>query len=52
MKILIGYDGSGCAEAALDDLQRAGLPSEVEALVLSVTEVFTATAATVELRDC
>lgn len=39
MKILIGYDGSGCAEAALDDLQRAGLPSEVEALVLSVTEV-------------
>jgi nucleotide-binding universal stress UspA family protein len=40
MKILIGYDGSGCAEAALDDLQRGGLPSEAEALVLSVTEVF------------
>jgi nucleotide-binding universal stress UspA family protein len=39
MKILIGYDGSGCAEAALDDLQMAGLPSEAEALVLSVTEV-------------
>jgi nucleotide-binding universal stress UspA family protein len=39
MKILIGYDGSDCAEAALDDLQRAGLPSEAEALVLSVTEV-------------
>ena len=39
MKILIGYDESGCAEAALDDLQKAGLPSEVEALVLSVTEV-------------
>lgn len=39
MKILIGYDGSGCAEAALDDLQRAGLPSEAEGLVLSVTEV-------------
>lgn len=39
MKIVIGYDGSGCAEAALDDLQRAGLPSEAEALVLSVTEV-------------
>ena len=39
MKILIGYDGSDGAEAALDDLQRAGLPSEVEALVLSVTEV-------------
>jgi len=40
LKILIGYDGSGCAEAALDDLQRAGLPAEVEALVLSVAEVF------------
>ena len=39
MKILIGYDESGCAEAALDDLQKAGLPSEVEALVLSITEV-------------
>lgn len=39
MKILIGYDGSGCAEAALDDLRRAGLPSAAEALVLSVTEV-------------
>lgn len=40
MKILIGYDGSGCAEAALDDLQRAGLPFEAKALVLSVTEIF------------
>lgn len=39
MKILIGYDGSDCAEAALDDLQRAGLPSEAKALVVSVTEV-------------
>ncbi len=39
MKILIRYDGSACAEAALDDLQKAGFPSEVEALVLSVTEV-------------
>ena len=39
MKILIGYDGSGCAEAALDDLQKAGLPPAVEALVMSVTEV-------------
>jgi nucleotide-binding universal stress UspA family protein len=39
MKILIAYDGSGCAEAALDDLQRAGLPSEAEASVMSVTEV-------------
>jgi nucleotide-binding universal stress UspA family protein len=39
MKVLIAYDGSDCAEAALDDLQRAGLASAAEALVLSVTEV-------------
>ncbi len=40
MKILIGYDGSGCADAALDDLQRAGLPHEAEAVVISVADVF------------
>lgn len=40
MKILIAYDGSDCAEAALDDLQRAGLPSVAEALVMSVTEIW------------
>jgi nucleotide-binding universal stress UspA family protein len=40
MKILIGYDGSDCAEAALDDLQRAGLPHEAEALVMSVCEIW------------
>ena len=36
MKLLIGYDGSKCADAPLDDLQRAGLPREAEAVVLSV----------------
>lgn len=36
MRLLFGYDGSSYAEAALDDLQRAGLPREVEALVVSV----------------
>jgi nucleotide-binding universal stress UspA family protein len=40
VKILIGYDGSECAEAALDDLERAGLPVNVEAHVLSVAEVW------------
>lgn len=41
MKILIAYDGSDCADAALDDLQRAGLPPDsVEAAVISVTEVW------------
>lgn len=36
MKVLIGYDGSSYADAALEDLQRAGLPREVEALVVTV----------------
>jgi nucleotide-binding universal stress UspA family protein len=40
MRILIGYDGSVCAEAALDDLTRAGLPEIAEAHVLSVAEVW------------
>lgn len=39
-KILIAYDGSGCSEAALDDLVRAGLSGSVEALVISVAEVW------------
>jgi nucleotide-binding universal stress UspA family protein len=39
MRILIGYDGSRSADAALDDLGRAGLPREVEALVVSVGEL-------------
>jgi len=40
MKILIGYDGSECADAALDDLMQAGLPANVEAYILSVAEVW------------
>ena len=40
MKILIAYDGSECAGSALDDLNRAGLPSTAEALVLTVADVF------------
>ena len=38
MRILIGYDGSESADAALDDLQRAALPREVEALIVSVSD--------------
>ena len=38
MKLLIGYDGSQCANAALDDLRRAGLPREAQAIILSVFE--------------
>lgn len=40
MKILIGYDSSECADAALDDLTHAGLPTEAEAHILSVAEVW------------
>lgn len=40
MKILIGIDGSECADAALDDLTHAGLPSQTEAHILSVAEVW------------
>jgi nucleotide-binding universal stress UspA family protein len=40
MKLLIAYDGSGCANAALDDLRKAGLPSNAEALIISVAEVW------------
>jgi nucleotide-binding universal stress UspA family protein len=40
MKILIGYDGSECADAAVDDLRQAGLPEEATAVVLSVIEIW------------
>ena len=40
MKILIGFDGSDCAEAALDDLTHAGLPATGEVHILSVAEVW------------
>jgi nucleotide-binding universal stress UspA family protein len=40
MKLLIAYDGSKCSEAALDDLAKAGLPSEGEAQVITVAEVW------------
>ncbi|MDQ3649958.1 MAG: hypothetical protein M3458_06680 [Acidobacteriota bacterium] len=43
MKILIAYDGSPCAEAGIDDLQKVGLPLEdTGALVISVAEVLRA----------
>jgi nucleotide-binding universal stress UspA family protein len=40
MKILVAYDGSACAGAALADLERAGLPATVEATVISVAEAW------------
>lgn len=38
MKILIAYDGSTCANDALNDLPRAGLPREADALIVQVQE--------------
>ena len=38
-KILIAYDGSACADAALNDLRRAGLPAAVEAVVITIADV-------------
>jgi len=39
MKILIAYDGSECAQAALDDLKIAGLPRTAEAFVITLADV-------------
>lgn len=38
MKILIGYDGSECAESALSDLKRGGMPAVMEAHVVCVAD--------------
>lgn len=37
-KVLIAYDGSECADAAVEDLRRAGLPEKAQAVMLSVVE--------------
>ena len=44
MKIMLAYDGSESADAALRDLKRAGLPDEAEALIVSVADVMMAPA--------
>jgi nucleotide-binding universal stress UspA family protein len=36
MKVVIAYDGSDCAKAAVDDLRRSGMPRHAEAFVISV----------------
>ncbi|CAN5596284.1 hypothetical protein BH24ACI3_BH24ACI3_12880 [soil metagenome] len=40
MRVLIAYDGSNCADDALNDLRRAGLPPVAEALIVNVAEVW------------
>ena len=39
MKILVAYDGSVSADVIFDDMKRAGLPRDTEALVLSVADL-------------
>src|SRR5688500_16378478 len=38
-KVVIGYDGSESAQAAIRGLHRAGLPGDAEVLVASVADV-------------
>jgi len=40
MKLLVAYDGSPSSESALDNISRAGLPTEGEALVSTIAEVW------------
>lgn len=40
MRILIGYDGSECSDAAMTGLARAGLPEDCDATVLSVADIW------------
>lgn len=40
MKILIAYDGSDCAQAALDDLRSAGLPDKADVKVVAIMETW------------
>ncbi len=40
MKLVIGYDGSDPARTAISELPRAGLPANVEAVVVSAADVW------------
>lgn len=51
MKVLIAYDGSESADKGIDDLRRAGLPKEADALVVSVAEVWLPPPARDEVLD-
>jgi nucleotide-binding universal stress UspA family protein len=51
MKILLAYDGSDCAQAALDDLRSAGLPPAAEVKVVAVLEAWLPPPSTWELIE-
>jgi nucleotide-binding universal stress UspA family protein len=38
-KVLVAYDGSSCSDAALTDLEIAGLPPAVDAVIMTVADV-------------
>lgn len=40
MRVLIAYDGSESAKAAITGLRRSGLPDDVDVVVVSVADVF------------
>ena len=40
MKVMIAYDGSGYADAAIDDLRRDGLPPKGEILVVTAADIY------------
>ena len=40
MKVLIAYDGSDCANDAIEDLSQAGFKDDTEAMILTVTETW------------
>src|SRR5689334_25440966 len=40
MKVLIAYDGSDCAQSAIQDLKFAGLGDDVQVRIVSVADVF------------
>lgn len=49
MRILIAYDGSTPADEALDELTRAGLPAKVEAVLVSIAEVWLPPPSSIEM---
>lgn len=51
MRILVAYDGSECAHAALNGLRRAGLPEDAQFTVLSVVEHWLPPPASLELLE-
>jgi nucleotide-binding universal stress UspA family protein len=51
MKILFAYDGSECADAAINDLKRAGLPGDAQFTVISVVENWLPPPSSLELLE-